>query len=85
MTPTCALPGCSKPLPPLAILHDDPWCSSTCARIGNGLETAKPREYAAQKQRRCSGCGCAMEESTEGCDSCRKRRVWRRGAIKRAA
>ena len=30
MKKKCAL--CGKPLPPVAILHNDPYCSTVCAR-----------------------------------------------------
>jgi hypothetical protein len=29
----CARPGCGKPLPPIAITHDDPYCSRGCANF----------------------------------------------------
>lgn len=43
---TCKRDGCSKPLPPIAVSHGDPYCSTGCARIERGLnpDNAKPVE-----------------------------------------
>lgn len=43
---TCALDGCSKPVPEIAQAHGDPYCSTGCARIARGLDpdNAKPME-----------------------------------------
>ena len=32
----CAGYGCHRPVPPLALKYNDPWCSTRCARIAYG-------------------------------------------------
>lgn len=45
--PNCSLicenPGCEKERPPLALVHDDPYCSNVCARevYGNPMPTSE--------------------------------------------
>jgi len=62
----CARPGCGRPrkIPKpqrgidAAVYERDPFCSSTCARLYHGLESAKPRESMerayVQKERRAA-------------------------------
>lgn len=40
---------CSKPLPPVAKAHGDPYCSTTCARIAHGVPL--PESPFAQKRK----------------------------------
>ena len=71
MSSTCALEGCSNELRPAAIAHDDPFCSTECAKVHYGTEfpapermnVAKPTvhgtEHAYNKGCRCELCKVA--------------------------
>lgn len=47
-TTQCKRPECRKKLPELAVKHEDPYCSTQCCRIVNGLNpsTASPAGIA---------------------------------------
>lgn len=77
MTVICALPSCNRPLPPRAIEQLDRFCSTDCARQAYGVD---PDGTIRQVDRRCAGCGCGMDETTAGCEVCRKRLAYRRAA-----
>ncbi len=38
----CFQPECDKPLPEVAIKHEDPFCSSVCCREYYGTQLPKP-------------------------------------------
>lgn len=77
----CARPGCNKPrrMPkrpvtkdvPISVYERDPFCSSTCCREFNGC----PVDEHAHT---CKGCGCDVNEQTDGCQQCASRHESRR-------
>jgi hypothetical protein len=55
----------------------DPFCSSECCRIYYGL--IKPTALR-RINRKCKGCGCALDIETKGCARCRTRHAARERA-----
>lgn len=45
----CAREGCTKPVPPAAVLHLDPFCSSTCFKAAQGAMTVEEAEGEQQR------------------------------------
>jgi endogenous inhibitor of DNA gyrase (YacG/DUF329 family) len=61
----CALEGCSKEVPVVAIRHGDPYCSSTCFKVAFGSKTAEEAKHDAMMSERAMGDGNGFRRQAE--------------------